>query len=401
MDNTVKVWDVLTGECLQSLTGHTSLVGLLGISPNYLVSGAADASVRIWDANTHELKHTLASHSGAITCFQHDETKVVSGSDGTLKLWDIRTGQYIRDLVIGISSVWQVAFNGNLLVAASNRGGSTVFDVFDFSPANADKRQYPMDDYKLDRLGRPAWERNNPREPQAYQVDEMDGLESSSPADMMNYFASPERADRYSRDREPGISRSKHGESSTTRRSSRLAARTSASAATGMPGWTGHLSEIEPGQSQGQSHGSSQTQGSSSRRHVKRILSRPGPSDHGHGHGHIQRLNRIAQQGSPTPIGPSGSNGGLGGSGVAGPSTRASGNAGGMGMGIRASGSSADQGRSFPPIFDEGDELMDEYVKTEDEGDGAGGSGSGGGEVDQLAEGNVEQIDQERDQWDV
>jgi hypothetical protein len=72
-----------------------------------------------------------------------------------------------------------------------------------------------------------------------------------------------------------------------------------------------------------------------------------------------------------------------------------------MGMGIRASGSSADQGRSFPPIFDEGDELMDEYVKTEDEGDGAGGSGSGGGEVDQLAEGNVEQIDQERDQWDV
>lgn len=216
MDNTVKVWNVVTGECLHTLAGHTALVGLLGISPNYLVSAAADGSLRVWDALNYELKHTLASHGGAITCFRHDETKIISGSDGTLKLWDVRSGQYVRDLVIGISSVWQVAFNGNLLVAASNRGGTTVFDVFDFGNST---EPFELDDDGLDRLRRPAWERANPREPQEYQVDDIEGVDMTSPRDLMN-LASPTLSDRYM-----------HGSSplrgSTSRRSSRLAARSS------------------------------------------------------------------------------------------------------------------------------------------------------------------------------
>ena len=187
MDNTVKVWNVATGECLQTLSGHTSLVGLLGTSPNYLVSAAADGCLRIWDQNSGDLKHILSSHAGAITCFQHDETKVVSGSDGALKLWDIRTGAYIRDLVVGISSVWQVAFNGNLLVAASNRNGSTVFDIFDFG---TDVHQADVDNDKLDDRNRPPWERLNPREPRAYQLDDLDGVELTSPRDFgLSHFS--------------------------------------------------------------------------------------------------------------------------------------------------------------------------------------------------------------------
>lgn len=155
MDSTVKVWDIVSGQCLHTLQGHTSLVGLLGLSPNYLVSAAADSSLRIWDPNTCQLKNVLASHSGAITCFQHDETKVVSGSDGSLKLWDVKTGTFVRDLVVGISSVWQVSFNKNLLVAASNRNGATVFDVFRFGqPSTQD-----VDDPSLDNLQPPRWER--------------------------------------------------------------------------------------------------------------------------------------------------------------------------------------------------------------------------------------------------
>ncbi|TYJ54365.1 hypothetical protein B9479_004953 [Cryptococcus floricola] len=155
MDNTVKVWDVVSGECLHTLQGHTSLVGLLGLSPNYLVSAAADSSLRIWDPSSCEMENVLTSTGGAITCFQHDEVKVVSGSDGTLKLWDIKTGTFVRDLVVGISSVWQVAFNGNLLVAASNRNSQTVFDVFRFGQPS----DHPVDDSSLDNLQPPRWER--------------------------------------------------------------------------------------------------------------------------------------------------------------------------------------------------------------------------------------------------
>ncbi|WOO79328.1 Cell division control protein 4 [Vanrija pseudolonga] len=213
MDNTVKVWDIATGTCLHTLTGHTSLVGLLGASPNYIVSAAADASLRVWDANTHELKHVLSSHAAAITCFQHDETKVVSGSDGTLKLWDIRTGQCVRDLIVGISSVWQVAFHGNLLVAASNRAGNTVFDVFDFG---AEPDPSGVDNERLDRLRRPPWERGNPREPQTYQSDDLQDLELDSVSTRDSRVPSPDTAEMLR----------KLGVSPQTRRSNRLAGRT-------------------------------------------------------------------------------------------------------------------------------------------------------------------------------
>lgn len=138
MDGTVRVWNIQTGEALHTLNGHTSLVGLLGLSPSYLVSAAADSTLRIWDPDTGELQHTLAAHTGAITCFQHDEFKVLSGSDGTLKMWNIRDGTVQRDLLTGITGVWQVVFEGRWCVAASNRNDATVLDVWDFGGEDDD-----------------------------------------------------------------------------------------------------------------------------------------------------------------------------------------------------------------------------------------------------------------------
>ncbi|KAF8635532.1 hypothetical protein AX17_003915 [Amanita inopinata Kibby_2008] len=132
MDGTVRVWNLRTGACEHTLTGHTSLVGLLGLSPSYLVSAAADSTLRVWDPDTGKLKHTLAAHTGAITCFQHDEFKVLSGSDGNLKMWDIREGTVVRDLLTSITGVWQVVFEGRWCVAASNTGEATMLDVWDF-----------------------------------------------------------------------------------------------------------------------------------------------------------------------------------------------------------------------------------------------------------------------------
>ncbi|KAJ7217003.1 WD40 repeat-like protein [Mycena pura] len=142
MDGTVRIWDLMTGRCAHTLTGHTSLVGLLGLSPRTLVSAAADSTLRVWDPDTGALLHTLAAHTGAITCFQHDEFKVLSGSDGTLKMWNIRDGTVARDLLTGITGVWQVVFEGRWCVAASNqtRNGAvqTVLDVWDFAGEGED-----------------------------------------------------------------------------------------------------------------------------------------------------------------------------------------------------------------------------------------------------------------------
>ena len=68
---------------LFNLEGHTSLVGLLDLSHERLVSAAADSTLRIWDPENGQCKSILTAHTGAITCFQHDWQKVISGSDQT------------------------------------------------------------------------------------------------------------------------------------------------------------------------------------------------------------------------------------------------------------------------------------------------------------------------------
>ncbi|KAI6008715.1 cell division control protein 4 [Pisolithus orientalis] len=70
--------------CQQMLTGHASLVGLLGLSPPFDFRRCrlhvADLGSRYWRAPL-----SLEAHSGAMSCFQH-VFEVLSGSDGTLKM---------------------------------------------------------------------------------------------------------------------------------------------------------------------------------------------------------------------------------------------------------------------------------------------------------------------------
>jgi WD40 repeat protein len=66
----------------------------------------------------------------AVTAFQHDEVKILSGSDG-VKLWDIRSGDLVRDIT-GVTGVWQVGFSGRWCVAAKHVDDMTFIDTWDF-----------------------------------------------------------------------------------------------------------------------------------------------------------------------------------------------------------------------------------------------------------------------------
>jgi F-box and WD-40 domain protein CDC4 len=129
MDNMVKVWSLDSGLCLFNLEGHSSLVGLLDLQRDRLVSAAADSTLRVWDPENGRCQSTLSAHTGAITCFQHDGQKVISGSDRTLKMWDVRTGQFVRDLLTDLSGVWQVKFDERRCVAAVQRSNLTYIEV--------------------------------------------------------------------------------------------------------------------------------------------------------------------------------------------------------------------------------------------------------------------------------
>jgi WD40 repeat protein len=66
-DETVKVWDVESGELLKTLEGHNHWVECVAYSADgkLLASGGRDVTVKIWDAESGECLHTLKGHRDA------------------------------------------------------------------------------------------------------------------------------------------------------------------------------------------------------------------------------------------------------------------------------------------------------------------------------------------------
>ena len=60
-DNTVKIWDASSGECLQTLEGHSWGVTSVAFSPDSarLASASYDNTVKIWDAHSGACLQTL------------------------------------------------------------------------------------------------------------------------------------------------------------------------------------------------------------------------------------------------------------------------------------------------------------------------------------------------------
>jgi WD40 repeat protein len=61
MDQTVRLWEVPTGQSLKTLAGHTNWIWSVAFSPDgsLLASGSVDATVKLWDVQTGECLKTL------------------------------------------------------------------------------------------------------------------------------------------------------------------------------------------------------------------------------------------------------------------------------------------------------------------------------------------------------
>lgn len=136
LDTSIRVWDAITGTCKHTLMGHQSLTSGMELRQNILVSGNADSTVKVWDTTNGQCLQTLSGklipkkmahfnplneqqqitqktkridfvwnlgpnkHQSAVTCLQFNSRFVITSSDdGTVKLWDVRTGEFIRNLV--------------------------------------------------------------------------------------------------------------------------------------------------------------------------------------------------------------------------------------------------------------------------------------------------------------
>jgi WD40 repeat protein/tRNA A-37 threonylcarbamoyl transferase component Bud32 len=97
-ENTLRVWDMQTGQAHRCLSGHTAGVKAVCYSPDgrWLASGSDDRTIKVWDARTWLEHLTLKGHDAAVWCVSYgpDGEQLASGDgEGTVRVWDTRTGQ--------------------------------------------------------------------------------------------------------------------------------------------------------------------------------------------------------------------------------------------------------------------------------------------------------------------
>ena len=78
---------------MKTLSGHTSDINSVSFSPDgkLLASGSDDETIRLWDVSTGQTLHTLDEHESYVNSvsFSPDGKLLASGSeDGTVLLWD-------------------------------------------------------------------------------------------------------------------------------------------------------------------------------------------------------------------------------------------------------------------------------------------------------------------------
>jgi WD40 repeat protein len=103
----IKLWSP-TGECLNTLEGHSSAVTCVQFSPTdaQLLVSASNArshnTICHWDVDSGKQLKKLEGHSWSVTCVQfnpRDAGQLVSGSrDKAIKVWNVSDGKCLQTL---------------------------------------------------------------------------------------------------------------------------------------------------------------------------------------------------------------------------------------------------------------------------------------------------------------
>lgn len=122
-DNTIKIWDRNTLQCIKVLTGHTGSVLCLQYDDKAIISGSSDSTVRVWDANTGEMVNTLIHHCEAVLHLRFNNGMMVTCSkDRSIAVWDMtsQTEIALRRVLVGHrAAVNVVDFDEKYIVSAS------------------------------------------------------------------------------------------------------------------------------------------------------------------------------------------------------------------------------------------------------------------------------------------
>ncbi|XP_044263487.1 guanine nucleotide-binding protein subunit beta-5 [Tribolium madens] len=139
-DSTCALWDVESGQLLQSFHGHSADVMSIDLAPsetgNTFVSGSCDKMVLIWDMRSGQCVQSFEGHESDVNSvkFHPSGDAVATGSDdATCRLFDLRADKEVavyskESIIFGVNSV-DFSVSGRLLFAGYNDYTVNVWDT--------------------------------------------------------------------------------------------------------------------------------------------------------------------------------------------------------------------------------------------------------------------------------
>ncbi|MFQ5923049.1 MAG: adenylate/guanylate cyclase domain-containing protein [Anaerolineales bacterium] len=138
-DGTLVFWDLKGASEIRQFSGHEAIVGDFEFSPDgsyvFTSSGMSgfgipgdDNSIRMWDIATGELLEKFEGHSDGVVYLDvsQDGTRILSGSlDGSMRLWDVTSGTELLNIPAHEYGVFSVALSpdGNIALSGSVSSG--------------------------------------------------------------------------------------------------------------------------------------------------------------------------------------------------------------------------------------------------------------------------------------
>ncbi len=105
----------ISGPGITPYGGHAGLVLAVAYAPDgaALATGGGDGTVRIWDTRTGQQQHQLTGHTDWVRSVAYAPdggTLATAGRDGTVRIWDTRTGQQQQELTGHTGQAFAVAY---------------------------------------------------------------------------------------------------------------------------------------------------------------------------------------------------------------------------------------------------------------------------------------------------
>lgn len=128
-DQTIKIWDLGTGELLNTLSGHNSGIYSIIVNKGKIISASSDRTVKIWDLNTGKLETTILGHTNHVYSVVSSENRFVTASlDKTIKIWDFETKKLLHTIKDTVST-WSLSLYDGKIFAGLSDGTIKIWEL--------------------------------------------------------------------------------------------------------------------------------------------------------------------------------------------------------------------------------------------------------------------------------